>query len=258
MKVIILSAGQGRRLRPLTDDTPKCLLPVRGSEPMLEVQLRALALAGIDEACVVTGFGAARIESYLAARPADAIRVTTVFNPLYAVSDNLATCWLARDLMHDEFMILNGDTLFEPAVARRLLRAPDAPLALAINEKPEYDDDDMKVSLKEGSRLVAVGKTLDPRIVDGESIGFMRFGPDGSRGFREILERVIREPDAMTRWYLSAVNELAQTQRVSALPITGLWWGELDSPADLACLRAALDDDAKPLGRVQRALFARA
>jgi choline kinase len=258
MKVIILSAGQGRRLRPLTDEMPKCLLRVRDAEPVLEVQLRALAEAGVEEAVVFTGFGARQVEDYVTTRRTDGIRVTTIYNPFYAVSDNLATCWLARDEMQDEFMILNGDTLFEPSVARRLLAATDAPLTLAINEKAAYDDDDMKVSLKEGSRLVAVGKTLDPRIVDGESIGFMVFRGDGGTRFREILERVIREPDAMKRWYLSAVNEMAQTLRIAALPITGLWWGELDSPADLAELRAALNDDVKQPGRVHPSLFARA
>ncbi len=258
MKVIILSAGQGRRLRPLTEATPKCLLPVRGTEPVLGVQLRALAEAGVEEAVVVTGFGAHQVEDYLATRTPDGIRVTTLYNPFYAVSDNLATCWLVQEQMQDEFMILNGDTLFEPSVARRLLAAGAAPLTLAINEKAAYDDDDMKVSLKEGSRLVAVGKTLDARIVDGESIGFMLFRRDGGAGFREILDRVIREPDAVERWYLSAVNELAQTLRVAVLPITGLWWGELDSPSDLAELRGALDDDVKQSGRVHRTQFARA
>jgi choline kinase len=257
MKAIILSAGQGRRLRPLTEDTPKCLLPVRGSEPVLEVQLRALTEAGVEEAVVFTGFGASQVEDFVAARSPGEIRVTTIYNPFFAISDNLATCWLARDQMQDEFLILNGDTLFEPSVARRLLAADDSPLTLAINEKAEYDDDDMKVSLK-GSRLVAVGKTLDPRIVDGESIGLMLFRRQGGEGFREILDRVIREPDAVTRWYLSAVNEMAQTLRVTALPITGLWWGELDSPADLTQLRDALNDDVKLPGRVHRALFARA
>ncbi len=116
---------------------------------------------------------------------------------------------------------------------------------------------DMKVSVKDGSRLVAVGKTLDARIVDGESIGFMLFRRDGGTRFREILDRVIREPDAVKRWYLSAVNEMAQTLHVAALPITGLWWGELDSPADLAELREALNDAVKQPGRVQRSLFAR-
>jgi choline kinase len=259
MRAIILSAGQGKRLHPLTEETPKCLLPVRGEQPLLEVQLRALAEAGVEEAVVLVGFGASQVEEFVANRAANGIRVTTIFNPFFAVSDNLATCWLAREWMQGEFLILNGDTLFEPAVARRLLASVEAPLTLAVNEKDAYDDDDMKVSLRDGKRLVAVGKTLDARIVDAESIGLMLFRADGARAFNEVLEHAMRHPEAVNQWYLSSVNELAQTTEVSTLPITGLWWGEVDSPEDLAFVRASLDDDEKEDQdgtRVHRAQFA--
>ena len=197
MKAIILSAGQGKRLRPLTEDTPKCLLSVRGDEPVLEVQLRALAECGVEEAVVFVGFRADKVENLVARRSPDGIRVETVFNPFYAVSDNLATCWLARAHMQDEFLILNGDTLFEPAVLQRLLASPEAPLTLAINEKTAYDDDDMKVSLSDAGRLVAVGKDLDSRIVDGESIGLMLFRGEGGERFRKVIEAAIRQEDAI-------------------------------------------------------------
>jgi choline kinase len=256
MRAIILSAGQGKRLRPHTDDTPKCLLPVRGDQPVLEVQLRALAEAGIDEAIVFVGFGAEKVDDFVARREPGGIRVTTVFNPFYAVSDNLATVWLAQEYMQDEFIILNGDTLFEPAVLRRLLKAPEALLTLVINQKDEYDDDDMKVSLSSGGRLVGVGKTLDARIVDGESIGLMLFRRPGAERFRQVINAAIREDDSTRRWYLSAVNELAQESDVATVAITGLWWGELDSPEDLAELRAGLSDEPKDEARTHRALFA--
>ncbi len=258
MKALVLSAGQGTRLRPLTDQLPKCLLSVRGDQSVLEVQLRTLAECGVDEAIVFVGFGASQVEDCVAQRAPAGLRVRTVFNPFYAVSDNLATCWLAREHMQDEFLILNGDTLFEPAVLRRLMRATDAPLTLAINQKDLYDDDDMKVSLACGGRLVGVDKGLDPRIVDGESIGLMLFRPEGAARFRQVLERAIRREDAVRRWYLSAVSEMAQDTPVRTVAITGLWWGELDSQEDLAALRAHLDDEHKQEERVDRALFSRA
>ena len=255
MKAIILSAGQGKRLRPLTEATPKCLLPVRGNAPVLEVQLQALAECGVDEAIVYVGFGAEQVERFVARRQPSGIRVRTVFNPFFAVSDNLATCWLAREHMHDEFLILNGDTLFEPAVLRRLLASPAAPLTLTINEKEAYDDDDMKVSLSRVGQLVAVGKDLDSRIVDGESIGLMLFRNEGAEHFRKLIAEAIRGDGAIQRWYLSIVNEMAQCSPVSTLAITGLWWGELDSPEDLAELRSALGGKDKNEARVDRALF---
>ncbi len=255
MKAIILSAGRGKRLRHLTEDTPKCLLGVRGDEPVLEVQLRALAECGVKEAVVFVGFGADKVEDFVARRSPNGIRVRTVFNPFYAVSDNLATCWLAREHMQDEFLILNGDTLFEPAALHRLLTSPEAPLTLVINEKDAYDDDDMKVSLSDAGRLLAVSKDLDSRIVDGESIGLMLFRGEGGERFRQVIEAAIRKGDAIQRWYLQVVNEMAQESPVSTVAITGLWWGELDSPEDLDELRAALGSEDKREARVHRAQF---
>ena len=69
MKVIILSAGQGSRLLPLTARIPKCLLPVHDQNPALGLQLRAIAAAGVEEACVVVGFGATQVDAYLQQMP---------------------------------------------------------------------------------------------------------------------------------------------------------------------------------------------
>ena len=69
MKAIVLSAGQGKRLLPLTAESPKCLLPLTDGASVLEVQLRALARCGVERATVVIGFGAERVERVLAATP---------------------------------------------------------------------------------------------------------------------------------------------------------------------------------------------
>ena len=241
MKAIILSAGQGKRLLPLTEDRPKCLLPVRGQQPVLEVQLRALAACGIDEAVVMVGFGAEQVEAFLERTEIPGIRVRTFFNPFFAQSDNLVTVWLARPEMTDDFLILNGDTLFEPAALEKLLAAPAAPLTLAINEKASYDDDDMKVKLAGGRRLLAVGKKLTGPI-DGESIGLMRFRGEGAHAFREALDQAVRRHSGMSAWYLSVVDALARSMRVETAAITGLWWGEVDSPEDLAVVREGLEE----------------
>lgn len=240
MRAIILSAGQGRRLLPLTENMPKCLLEVEGDLPALHFQLRALAACGVDQACVILGFNAEKVEQSLASRPVPGIEVKTVFNPFFKRSDNLATCWLARDEMEDDFILLNGDTLFEDTVLERLLASPPAPLTLTINEKDTYDDDDMKVSLGEGGRLKAVGKKLSADVVNGESIGMMLFRDSGTTAFRQALEDAIREPEALSLWYLSVVNGLVDQLDIRTAAITGLWWGEVDSAEDLEAVRKAL------------------
>ncbi len=245
MRAIILSAGQGKRLLPLTRETPKCLLEVQEGISVLSHQLRTLAACGIREASVIVGFGADQVEDHLAGHPVPGMDVIACYNPFYALSDNLATVWLSRDQMTDDFLLMNGDTLFEVDVLRTLLASPDAPLTLTINIKDRYDDDDMKVSLS-GSRLCAVGKTLRPEVVHGESIGLMYFRGSGVPAFRTALDGAIREPEALKLWYLSVVNGLTDSLDVQTANISGLWWGEVDSPEDLTEVRGGLRDRPVP------------
>jgi choline kinase len=245
LRAIILSAGQGTRLKPLTDERPKCLLPVREEETVLECQLRTLHAAGVEEALVVVGFGAEQVEERLAARPVPGIEVTTRYNPFFSVSDNLVSCWLAQPWLSGDFLLLNGDTLFEQRVVELLLEAPEAPLTLVINEKSQYDADDMKVSVS-GGQLLSVGKDLDLDTVTGESIGLMRFAASGAKIFKEALDTATRDPDALGRWYLSIIDALTDRLHIEALPITGLWWAEVDIPEDLRAIREFLASGSDP------------
>jgi choline kinase len=233
MKAIVLSAGQGKRLLPYTARQPKCLLSVDGERTMLEVQLRALARCGVERATVLVGFGASKVDRFVATTPIPGLVVETLYNPFYALSDNLATCWVARHGMDSDFVLLNGDTIFEDRVLRRLLEGPSSPITVTIDHKESYDDDDMKVSVDEEGRLLAIGKTLKPEIVNGESIGMLCFRGSGPKYFRGVIERTMREPEALKRWYLSVVNEIAQDTTVDTASIRGLWWREIDEPTDL-------------------------
>lgn len=236
-KAIILSAGQGSRLLPMTENLPKCLLGL-GGRSMLEWQLRGLAEAGVREAVVVTGFRADQVERTIEQTAPAQMRVRTLFNPFYKVADNLASCWMVRRELDGPSLILNGDTLFEPAIARRLRDAPGAPITVSIDRKPSYDADDMKVTTV-GDRLTAIGKKLPMATVTGESIGFLRFDAQGAAAFVDELERTMRTPEGVGLWYLSAIHRLANAGAdVRAVSIEGLEWGELDFPADLTRCRA--------------------
>src|SRR5215468_3707266 len=229
MKAVVLSAGQGKRLLPLTEEKPKCLLTVRGDEPILGWQLSALARAGIERAVVVVGFGAERVEAWLAANPVPGLACQTLLNPFYRHSDNLITCWLARGVMAEDFLLLNGDTIFEDGVLSQVLEAPPAPITVAIDHKREYDDDDMKVSIDPRGRLLAVDKWISRAMIGGESIGLISFRESGPKQFATALEEAVRQPEAMRQWYLSVLHRIAQTSAVETVSVHGLWWREIDS-----------------------------
>jgi choline kinase len=247
-RAVILSAGQGRRLLPLTATMPKCALPLHG-HTLLEWQLDALAACGIAQATVVVGFAADRVEALLAARTAPPA-VQTVYNPFFRVSDNLVSCWMAREAMTGDFVLLNGDTVFEPAVLQRLLAAPPRPVRLAVDHKDAYDADDMKVSLDGDGRLRRVGKKLAAEIVGAESIGVMLFRGEGPALFREAIERALRRPEALHDWYLSVIDQMADHGHVWTASIQGLGWAEVDAPADIpraeAVVKSAAAQPADP------------
>jgi choline kinase len=238
MKAIVLSAGQGRRLLPLTSELPKCLLTLDRRRTVLQVQLETLARCGFSRALVATGFGAEHIESHLTSLRIPGLHIETVYNPFFAMSDNLMTCWITRAAMNEEFVLLNGDTIFEDEVLHRLLDSAHDPVTVTTDRKHDYDDDDMKVALDGHGRVLAIGKTLAPEVVGAESIGLLGFMGSGPKLFLEGLDRAVRRPGAMRRWYLSVIHELAEDDGVvGTTSIEGLWWREIDASKDLSLAR---------------------
>ena len=229
-RALILSAGKGSRLLPLTAERPKCLLEASG-RTLLEWQLDALFDAGIAEMVVVTGFRPDLVEAVIAARDPTRGRVETVFNPFYHVADNLGSVWMARAAMDRDCLLLNGDTLVPPELVDRLLAAPDSPICVAVDEKPEYDADDMKV-LHDGERLVRIDKGLAAGACNAESVGLLRFRGEGRNAFLEAVERIMRTPDGTSHFYLRVIDRLADTGIVAVASIAGIDWAEVDYPAD--------------------------
>jgi len=244
MKAIILSAGQGRRLLPLTGSRPKCLLTLGDGRSILDLQLDTLAACGVEEVVVAVGFGADAVEARLADRRSTRPTVRTLFNPLFEHSDNLVTAWLTRSEFEANFLLLNGDTLFDASALSVVLEAPAAPISLAIHRKAVYDDDDMKVALSASGQLEAVSKTIPRARVDAESIGLIRFQSSGGAALAAALDEAIRAESALGDWYLSALDSLARKRPIETVDITGHWWDEVDSPADLERVRGRTQERA--------------
>jgi L-glutamine-phosphate cytidylyltransferase len=230
MKVIILSAGQGKRLLPLTADTPKCLLNIQG-KTLLEWQIGELHKCGIENITVVSGYGSEKVDALLQENYGQQ-NIHTHYNPDFATTDNLVSCWKVRDEMSEDFILLNGDTLFEAAVVRSLLASPENPITVTINHKDIYDTDDMKVSLAE-TRLTKVSKDIPQSDIHGESIGMILFRGEGPMIFRKGLENALNDTKSVHKWYLSVIDAIAQEKRVLTCSISGLLWCEVDYPADL-------------------------
>jgi NDP-sugar pyrophosphorylase family protein len=119
---VLLAAGIGSRLGPLTAALPKCLVAVSGL-PILERQLRALEAHGFERLLIVTGYKAEMLRAYLGER-FGGVAIEYLFSPLYATTNNLYSLWLTRELIDEPFLLLESDVVFDEALLAPLL-APD-------------------------------------------------------------------------------------------------------------------------------------
>lgn len=229
---ILLSAGQGSRMLPLTAERPKCMIEFSG-RTLIEWQVDMLARGGVKRIDVVTGFMTDLLDEHLASIRDPRVEITTRFNPFYKVADNLGSCWIAREAMRGDFLILNGDTLVSEEIVARVQEGNDWPIAVTVDIKDAYDSDDMKVSRAPDGRLDRIGKTLTADESNAESIGFLAFRGEGADLFREAVRAAMRTPEGVQHWYLKVIDSLAPTGKVGTLSIEGLDWAEVDFLTDI-------------------------
>lgn len=230
-KAIILSAGQGSRLLPLTAERPKCLIDFSGRS-LIAWQIEMLSRQGVTEFHIVTGFMTDMVEAELQSLESEGRRVELHFNPFFKVADNLGSCWIAREAMEGDFLILNGDTLVSEDIVAKVQAGSDWPIAVTIDIKRDYDADDMKVA-RVGDRLMRIGKTLTAEEANAESIGFLAFRGEGGDLFREAVRQMMRTPQGVEHWYLKIIDALAPGGKVGTVSIEGLDWAEVDFLNDI-------------------------
>lgn len=240
---ILLSAGQGSRMLPLTAERPKCMIDFSGRS-LLAWQIEMLARGGVKRIEVVTGFMTDLVDAEIARINDPRVEIVTRFNPFYKVADNLGSCWIARDAMDGDFLILNGDTLVSEQIVQRVQQGSDWPIAVTVDIKDSYDSDDMKVTREDG-RLLRIGKVLTADESNCESIGFLAFRGEGAALFREAVRKAMRTPEGVQHWYLKVIDSLAPTGKVGTVSIEGLGWAEVDFLNDIEIATALTDQWAR-------------
>ena len=244
MQVIILGAGRGERLWPLTRNTPKCLLELVDGMSVLDMQMQALSMIPkIDEIVYVIGYLAEQVEAKLVHYSGHQPSVRTVYNPFFADSNNLVSLWLALAYVRDEFIVVNGDDIYDSTLPQGLINEdPKKDVLMTIDRKNEYDHDDMKVVTKE-DRVLKIGKDIDLAEANAESIGMIRFHGYGARRFKEAVNRLVRLPIGREVFWLKAVQHLIDDGHpVRWYQCEPSDWAEIDFHPDLQLIRGSLLD----------------
>jgi len=228
-KAIILAAGNGSRLRPLTDGRPKCLLEV-GGRPIIDHQMEALRRCGVTDVVIVVGYCADRIRQHLGPT------ARYIENPRFDSTNSLYSLWLARDELRSGAIVLNSDVLALPLLFARL-RDAAAPDAILVERGSGFVAEDMKVALN-GDRVVDFGKGLPPERAHAHNVGMVKFSESGAVQLIECLDRLVAEGHE-NDWAPGAYREFASRRPLTAVATDGLPWIEIDYLEDLT--RASLE-----------------
>lgn len=239
MKAVILAAGVGSRLAPLTDDRPKALVEVAG-RTLLHRQLDALATAGIParDTVVVGGYRIDALHNALARSGHGDVAV--VVNEMYAPWNNFWSLAVAEPAVRGCGIVqLDGDTVLDGVLLPRLLAAPGEAV-LAVDVRPELDDETMKVQL-DGARVIGLHKQLPAATCAGEYIGISRLSAAAAaRVFEELVR--LRDEGLTGEYYESAYLRLMQRRELDfgIVDVHDCAVLEIDDRHDLAAAEALL------------------
>lgn len=238
MRAIIIAAGKGTRLFPLTKNTPKSLIEIGNGITMLESQLHSLKENNIKDVTIIVGYRAEQIEAKIK-KYANDFNINTVFNPFYDTSNNLISVWMARHFMQEDFITINGDDIFKPTVIENLLKS-ESNITMVADEKKSYDDDDMKIVHKDGL-VLQVSKKIPAEEANGESVGIIKFTGKGRQIYIDTLDEMVRDEENMNAFYLKAIQQIIN----KGYPVNFSMckpddWGELDFHPDLVLIKQYL------------------
>ena len=235
MKAVILAAGTGSRLRPITLEKPKCLVSV-GGRSILERQVEAYKSAGVDEIVVLTGYKHESIktaceklaESY-------GVSIHTVINDVYANTDNLFTLSRGKELLAGRpFLLSNGDVVFPPSVPRQLTES-DTENAVCCDTST-YSEEGMKIITTDDRQISGISKEFSSERSHAVSIDLYQFSSIASEQLFNRIDRLLEQDEGYDAWTEKELDRIFERGKPPFYPvdIAGEPWVEIDDHYDLA------------------------
>ncbi len=226
MKALILAAGLGTRLAPITNDRPKALVPVNG-KPILLKQIENLLENGINDITVVSGYKGEILKKTVQYIYPD---VKIIHSADYATTNNMYSAYLAKDAMDGQaFLMMNADVFYDASVITALFEC-EAPNAI-VTEIGRYMEESMKVVEKNG-RLVKISKGISPEEALGVSIDVYKFSAEGGVAFFNKCADYIEGKGELKLWSEVALNDALSEVVFKSCPLVGRWL-EIDNHEDL-------------------------
>jgi len=235
MRGVILAAGEGTRLAPVTDDRPKPLISVLG-RPLLDYTLEAFAEAAITEIGLVVGYRGRMLAEYLRDHRYG-MRIRCLLNPDYR-RGNGSSVYSSREFVGGEpFVVAMADHMISSEILQRILSTPVEGATLCVDRRAQASpqlSDATRVWVDEKGFILRIGKSLEHwNAVD---VGVFLFRPTIFPLLAGLMQDETR-PCTVTR---AARRAIASREGLRACDVSGCFWLDVDTPDDLAYARQAL------------------
>lgn len=228
MKAVILAAGRGTRLKNLTEETPKCLLQIKG-RPIIDYSIENLKTCGFKncDIGIVVGFQKEKVMNRLGNE------YTYIANDDFAATNDMASFYLAKDFIgNDECLFLHSDVFCDVNIIKKCLSADEGKTYLAV-DGDKWTEESMKVEAKDGC-LVRFGKELSDTETYGDWIGIIRFDRNMVKEVFKIIKNQLGIGNKNVWMATGCLSELARNKhRLYPILTDGHPWIEIDFQEEL-------------------------
>ncbi len=225
MKAIILAAGYGKRIHPVTNGLPKSMLQI-GDKSLLHHMIGACLRIGIEDFVFVLGYEIDKMKTHIGEVLES---FTVVYNPDYRTTNTIYSLWLARENFDDDFLYFNADILFDPKLLDLIKEDHGYPELLL--ETKRCAEEEVKMVIDNDYRILEIGKKLDPKDCAGEFIGIGKFTRNVLPDFAECLQQGV-DQKLNQNYFEWAVDLLAKKHKLIAVPTQDYACIEIDFPED--------------------------
>lgn len=231
MKAVILAAGAGSRLRPITSNKPKCLVRVAG-RPILDYQIKAYASAGVKDILIVAGYQAEKVREYC--KNVKDVNIKIIENTAYEITENMYSLYLAMNQVGQQsFILSNGDVVFDAEIAYQVINNECGDVIVV--DVGAYSEESMKVTVDEYGYINDISKKIPADKAFGSSIDVYKFSADSARILFERIRKIIEEENNLKDWTEVALQRLLSSNILKMRPFDTLKkrWIEIDDYEDL-------------------------
>ncbi len=224
MNYIILAAGKGTRLHPLTKKCPKCMYNLFGDKTVIQTMIESINKYDKEgEIIIVSGFMHSELERHLP-------NMKFVYNPFYEITNSIASLWFAKEYLTGNITIINADIVAEEKLIKEVVVKKTNGAKVLIDSSIKQDGD-YNVQIKENA-VVVMSKELKKYY--GEYCGITKLDKKSTLQLKNEIDYMVNDRN-YDQWYENALVQLIFKNdfKLEFIDISEYSWAEIDSVDDL-------------------------